>query len=134
LRILLAEDGLVNQKLAVALLKKRGHQVAVVHNGQEAVSRCETESFDMILMDIEMPEMDGLQATTAIRQRENDLGLHTPIVAMTAHAMKGDRERCLSVGMDAYIAKPIRPRELFATIDSLVCPSKTVGAGQAQDG
>ena len=119
LRVLLAEDGLVNQKLAVALLKKRGHQVTVAHNGHEAVQCAQAEPFDVILMDVEMPEMDGFQATSAIRQREKALGLHTPIIAMTAHAMKGDRERCLAAGMDAYVAKPIRPGELFAAIESL---------------
>jgi CheY-like chemotaxis protein len=120
LRVLLAEDGLVNQKLAVALLKKRGHEVTVAQNGQEAVQLAQTEPFDVILMDVEMPEMDGFQATAAIRQREKALALHTPIIAMTAHAMKGDRERCLAAGMDAYVAKPIRPAELFAAIESLV--------------
>jgi two-component system sensor histidine kinase/response regulator len=116
LRILLAEDSLVNQKLAVGLLEKYGHAVDVVADGRAALAVVESKCYDLVLMDIQMPEMDGLEATRAIRAREGQRGGHTPIVAMTAHAMKGDRERCLEAGMDGYVAKPIRAKELFDTI------------------
>ncbi|MFO0926739.1 MAG: response regulator [Gemmataceae bacterium] len=115
-RVLLVEDNLVNQKLASRLLEKRGHSVAVVSNGREAMAAIERETFDLILMDLAMPEMDGFEATRAIRLREQETGRHQLIVAMTAHAMKGDRERCLEAGMDGYIAKPIQPTELYETI------------------
>ena len=91
--------------------------MTLVPNGREAVARRPTRSFDVILMDVQMPEMDGFEATAAIRQRERDTGAHIPIVAMTAHAMAGDRERCLAEGMDAYVSKPLRPDDLLATID-----------------
>ncbi len=113
----LAEDSLVNQKLAVGLLQSHGHTVVVANNGVEAVAAHEAQPFDLVLMDVQMPEMDGLEATAVIRQREKAAGRHTPIVAMTAHAMKGDRQRCLESGMDGYIAKPIRSADLLATID-----------------
>ncbi len=116
LRILLAEDSLVNQKLAVALLHRQGHSVTIANNGREAVAAIERESFDLILMDIQMPEMDGLEATAAIREKELSAGRHTPIVAMTAHALTGDRERCLSAGMDGYVTKPIRPQDLYQAV------------------
>ncbi len=113
LRILLAEDNAVNQKLAGRLLKKRHHRVVFAANGHEVLKRFEDGTFDLILMDVQMPEMDGLEATTAIRQLEQREGRHrTPVIALTAHAMKGDRERCLAVGMDGYLAKPLRPVEL----------------------
>ncbi len=120
MRILLAEDSMANQKLAVGLLTKWGHHVTVANNGAEAV-RAWTEPpegrpFDVVLMDVQMPEMDGFEATAAIREREQSLGRHTPIIAMTAHAMKGDRERCLAAGMDSYIAKPIRQQEVVAAL------------------
>ena len=117
LRVLLAEDSLVNQRLAVALLEGRGHTVTVVNNGREAVEKSHAERFDLILMDVQMPEMDGLTATASIRAREKATGLHVPIIAMTAHALKGDREKCLAAGMDDYITKPIHSAELFETID-----------------
>ena len=124
LRILLAEDSLANQKLAVGLLTKWGHRVTVTNNGAEAVQAWaeppEGRPFDVVLMDVQMPEMDGFEATTAIRDRERSLGRHTPIVAMTAHAMKGDRERCLAAGMDGYIAKPIRQQEVVAVLRSAI--------------
>ena len=110
LHVLLAEDSLVNQKLAVGLLEKYGHHVEVVGDGRAALAAVESSRFDLVLMDIQMPEMDGLEATQAIRIRERKRGGHIPIVAMTAHAMKGDRERCLEAGMDGYVAKPIRAR------------------------
>ncbi len=119
LRILLAEDSLVNQKLAIGLLEKAGHKVVVVDNGRHAIQRFEAESFDLILMDIQMPTMDGLEATAEIRKREARLHTHVPIIAMTAHAMKGDRERFLGSGMDAYLAKPIRAADLYAIIGRL---------------
>jgi PAS domain S-box-containing protein len=116
LRILLAEDSMVNQKLAMALLEQQGHTVTIAINGREAVEAAERESFDLILMDVQMPEMDGLEATAAIRAWEVANGMHTPIIAMTAHALKGDRERCLEAGMDGYVAKPIRPKLLAEAI------------------
>jgi CheY-like chemotaxis protein len=112
LRVLLAEDNPVNQTLAVRILEKLGHKVQVVNTGREALARSQAEEFDLILMDVQMPEMDGLEATTAIRAAESGTGKHVPIVAMTAHAMKGDREKCLSAGMDGYLSKPIRISEL----------------------
>ncbi len=112
LRVLLAEDNLVNQRLACRLLEKRGHSVAVAANGLEALQTVEKESFDLVFMDVQMPVMDGFEATAAIRKREEPGGMRLPIVALTAHAMKGDREKCLAAGMDGYISKPIRPQEL----------------------
>jgi PAS domain S-box-containing protein len=120
LQILLAEDSLVNQKLAVALLQGQGHTVTVAHNGREAVDRAASRLFDLVLMDVAMPEMDGLEATGLIRGRDHQRGRHTPIIAMTAHALKGDRERCLEAGMDGYVSKPIRAEELFDEIDALM--------------
>jgi CheY-like chemotaxis protein len=119
LRILLAEDSLVNQQLAVALLRGEGHAVSLANNGREAVAAAETGGFDLVLMDLQMPEMDGLEATAMIRARERNTGRHLPIIAMTAHALKGDRERCLQAGMDGYTSKPIDADELFAAIESL---------------
>ena len=112
LRVLLAEDNLVNQRLAVRLLEKRGHSVVVAATGLEALQALEKESFDLVLMDVQMPEMDGLEATAAIREKEKVTGLHQAIVALTAHAMKGDKEKCLAGGMDGYLSKPVRPAEL----------------------
>ena len=112
LRILVAEDNLVNQRLIVRLLEKRGHRVAVAANGQEVLAALEKDSFDLILMDVQMPEVDGFEATAAIRKKEKSTGLHQSIVALTAHAMKGDHEKCLARGMDGYLCKPIRPQEL----------------------
>jgi signal transduction histidine kinase/CheY-like chemotaxis protein len=117
LKILLVEDSLVNQKLARALLGRRGHQVIVANNGREAVDHFKDEEFDLILMDIQMPEMDGIEATAAIRSDEQRTGTHMPIIALTAHALKDDRERCLDAGMDDYVAKPIRANVLFDTIE-----------------
>jgi CheY-like chemotaxis protein len=123
LRVLLAEDSLVNQKLAVSLLKKWGHTVVVTSNGREAMVAAKSEDFDVILMDVQMPDMDGLEATAAIRAGERHTGAHVPIIAMTAHAMKGDRQRCLESGMDDYVAKPIRARHLFETIEAVLAAS-----------
>ena len=116
LRILLAEDSRTNQMLAIALLEQKGHSIVVAPNGVLAVEKSEAESFDLIVMDVQMPEMDGLEATRRIRQREASTGSRTPIIAMTANAMKGDRERCLAAGMDDYVSKPIRTDELFAAL------------------
>jgi len=117
LRVLLAEDGLVNQRVAVGLLEKRGHEVVLATNGREAVAALEKDSFDVVLMDIQMPEMDGYEATAAIREKEQQTGEHMPIIAMTAAAMKGDREECLAAGMDGYIAKPVNADQLFETLE-----------------
>ncbi len=120
LHILLAEDNLVNQLLATRLLEKHGHSVVIAVNGREALGRMEKEPFDLILMDVQMPEVDGLEATMAIRQKEIVTGAHIPIVAMTAHAMQGDEERCLAAGMDGYVSKPIDVKELFSVVDAVV--------------
>jgi two-component system sensor histidine kinase/response regulator len=120
LRLLLAEDNLVNQKLAVRLLEKQGHSVVVAANGREAVEAVERQPFDLVLMDVQMPEMDGFEATAAIRQAECGTGRHLPILAMTAYAMKGDRERCLASGMDGYVSKPVQGSELADMINKLV--------------
>ena len=116
-RILLAEDGVVNRKVAVGLLEAREYDVTVAANGRLAVDAAAATAFDLILMDIEMPEMDGLEATAAIRDMERDTDRHIPIVAMTAHAIKGDQERFLRAGMDAHIAKPVEPQLLYQLID-----------------
>jgi PAS domain S-box-containing protein len=123
LAVLLAEDSLANQKLAVGLLTRWGHTVSVVGNGREALEAVKSQRFDAVLMDIQMPEVDGLQATHDIRQWEQAAGGHLPIIAMTAHAMKGDRERCLAGGMDGYVAKPIRPADLASTLEQFFRPA-----------
>jgi len=110
----------VNQRLAVKILTKRGYHVVVAANGKEAVTEFERGPFDVILMDVQMPEMDGFEATAVIREKEKEKGGHIPIVAMTAHAMKGDRERCLEAGMDEYVSKPIRPQIVVDAIESVV--------------
>ncbi len=112
LRVLLAEDSPTNQKLVINLLERWGHQATVAQNGREAVAACAAGSFDLVLMDVEMPHMDGYEATAAIRAREQHGDRHLPIIAMTAHAMQGDRERCLNAGMDGYLPKPIRKQQL----------------------
>jgi len=120
LSVLLAEDNLVNQRLVVRLLEKRGHRVVVAGTGLEALKALEKESFDLVLMDVQMPDMDGLEATAAIREKEKDTAAHQAIVALTAHAMKGDREKCLAAGMDGYLTKPIRPQELDQLLEIYV--------------
>jgi CheY-like chemotaxis protein len=120
LRILLAEDNPVNQELASRILEKRGHSVVVVTNGREAVDALEpgTEPFQVVLMDVQMPEMDGLEATAVIRAREKSSGGRIPIVAMTAHAMEGDRDRCLKAGMDGYVTKPVEAERLVEAVEA----------------
>jgi CheY-like chemotaxis protein len=112
LRVLLAEDSPTNQRLVISLLERWGHQVTVAQDGREAVAACALGGFDLVLMDVEMPHLDGYQATAAIRSEERSRGQHVPIVAMTAHAMQGDRESCLNAGMDGYLPKPIRKQQL----------------------
>jgi CheY-like chemotaxis protein/HPt (histidine-containing phosphotransfer) domain-containing protein len=116
-RILVAEDNAVNQKLAVRILENWGHAAAVVGNGREALAALDAQGFDLVLMDVQMPEMDGFEATAASRRREAETGRRIPIIAMTAHAMKGDRERCLEAGMDAYVSKPIGRQALAEAIE-----------------
>jgi two-component system, sensor histidine kinase and response regulator len=120
LRVLLAEDSLVNQRLAVGLLERHGHRVTIANNGRQAVDLASDDGFDVILMDVQMPELDGLEATRLIRDHERHSGRHVPIIAMTAHAMKGDRARCLAVGMDEYVAKPVRERQLLMALRSVL--------------
>ena len=119
MKVLLAEDNAVNRTLAKRLLEKHGHTVVVVENGRQALKALEREKVDLVLMDVQMPEMDGLEATAAIRAREKNTGGHLPIIALTAHAMKGDREKCLAAGVDDYLTKPIRTLDLFKAIERL---------------
>ena len=116
LKILVVDDGITNQRLAVGILKKWGHAVHVASNGREAVEAYESNQFDLILMDIQMPEMDGLEATTVIRQRERETGRRVPIVALTAHALKGDEQMCFAAGMDHFLAKPLRQTQLLEVL------------------
>jgi CheY-like chemotaxis protein/HPt (histidine-containing phosphotransfer) domain-containing protein len=127
LRVLLAEDNLVNQRLAFRLLEKRGHSTHIAGTGKEALQALERQSFDLVLMDVEMPEMGGFEATGIIREKEKTTGRHIPIIAMTAHALKGDRERCLAAGMDGYVAKPIQAGELWQVIGQLATQNGAVG-------
>jgi len=120
LKILLAEDNAVNQKVASRFLEKRGHTVVVTESGKKALAAWQEQPFDLILMDVQMPEMDGFEATAIIREQEKSGAKHTPIIAMTAHAMVGDRERCLAAGMDDYVSKPINADDLFAAIARLM--------------
>jgi PAS domain S-box-containing protein len=129
LRILSAEDNPVNQRLVVSMLERSGHKVSVAANGREALGALQDKTFDAILMDVQMPEMDGIEATMTIREREAATGAHVPIIALTAHAMKGDLERCLSAGMDGYVAKPILREDLFAAL-ARVCNGRLAAGGQ----
>lgn len=134
LHVLVAEDNLVNQKLAVRLLEKDGHTVAVVGNGRDALTALQRDRFDLVLMDVQMPEMDGLEATHQIRNPQSAVQNHgVPVIAMTAHAMQGDRERCLEAGMNAYVAKPVRSEELFQAIDALGVPANGNEGSPADD-
>ncbi len=117
LNILVTEDNVVNQRLATRLLEKRGHRVTVACNGRKAVEALEAGPFDLVFMDVQMPEMDGLEATATIRRKEAATGKHQPIIALTAHAMKRDQERCMAAGMDGYLTKPIRPQELDVVLE-----------------
>ena len=130
LHILLAEDNPVNQKLAVRLLEKRGHSITVAGNGDEALAVLAETSFDLVLMDVLMPEKDGLTATAELRRREKMSGLHTPVVAMTALAMKGDKERCLQAGMDSYLSKPVRPQELDSILEEYISRRRAAATEQ----
>ena len=125
LRILLAEDNIVNQRVATVLLEKAGHLVTVAENGKVALAELESAAFDLVLMDVQMPEMSGAEATKVIRERERVHGGHVPIIALTAHTFKGDRERCLNGGADGYIPKPVVPVELFAQIDAVMGSTDT---------
>lgn len=130
LKVLLAEDNLVNQRVASELLRREGHRVQVANNGLEALAKLERERFDLVFMDLQMPRMDGLEATKRIRQREVKTGEHVPIVAMTAHAMRGDRERCLTAGMDDYLTKPIDPDLMNQVIHRVGPGERTGSSGQ----
>ena len=131
--VLLAEDNIVNQRVATRLLEKEGHEVSIAANGHEALEAIAKRAFDLVLMDVQMPGMDGFEATRAIRAGERGLGGHLPIIAMTAHVIKGDRERCLDAGMDDYVSKPVRRDVLLATIDGVLRRS-TGRASEATDG
>jgi CheY-like chemotaxis protein len=120
LRVLVADDHEANRQLAATVLTKRGHRCAEATDGHEALALLERELFDIVLMDVQMPGMDGFQATAAIRDKEKSTGQHLPVIALTAHAMKGDREKCLAAGMDAYLAKPLRPRELVTLVERTI--------------
>ena len=138
IRILLAEDNIINQKVALGVLAKIGYRADVASNGREVLTALEKTPYDLILMDVQMPEMDGFEATAAIRQKESEMGRHIPIIAMTAHAMKGDRELCLEKGMDDYVSKPIQPKDLSAAINrqlgNMVLPQPEVPPSDGSDG
>jgi CheY-like chemotaxis protein len=129
LRILLAEDNAINQKIASHVLEKQGHHVTVAADGRQALATLDQAHFDVVLMDVQMPEMDGFETTAAIRARERGTGVHLPIIAMTAHAMQGDRERCIAAGMDGYISKPLEVRELIDLLEKFcaVAPQEASG-------
>ena len=133
MRVLVVEDNIVNQRLAIRLLEKRGHSLALAGNGVEALEALEASPFDAVLMDLQMPRMGGLEATAEIRRREHGTPRHTTIIAMTAHAMKGDREACLAAGMDAYLSKPIQADELYRTLEAFApnaAPSQPIENGE----
>jgi CheY-like chemotaxis protein len=127
LSFLVAEDNAVNQRLISRLLEKRGHRVVLAQNGREALEALEKQPFHIVLMDLQMPEMDGFEATQRIREKEKASGAHLAIIALTAHAMKGDEERCLACGMDGYVTKPIKLDDLFSVLEK-VAPGITPGA------
>jgi two-component system sensor histidine kinase/response regulator len=127
LNVLLAEDNAINRELVVRLLSKRGHSVMVAWNGKQAAAAVESQRFDLVLMDVQMPEMDGFEATALIREMEKPTGMHIPIIALTAHAMKGDRERCLAAGMDGYVSKPVQAEELIKAVEGLGEELQTAG-------
>jgi two-component system, sensor histidine kinase and response regulator len=119
-RILVAEDNVINQLLVVRMLEKRGYEVEVVSTGQAALAALEQHLFDLVLMDVQMPDLDGFETTATIRVQERETGAHLPIIALTAHAMSGDHERCLAAGMDGYLTKPLKADALEAAIDRLL--------------
>jgi two-component system sensor histidine kinase/response regulator len=134
LRVLVAEDNAVNQQVVMGFLDRAGHAAVVVGTGREVLAALERHAFDLILMDVQMPELDGFETTRAIRKRERSTGGHIPIVALTAHVVKGDAERCLAAGMDAYVAKPLRARDLYAAIESVLEPALAPAATEAPAG
>ena len=134
LRILVAEDNPVNQDLALHLLQRRGHSVILAENGRQALAAVERHKFDLVLMDVQMPEMGGLEATQAIREKEKNTGVHVPIIAMTAHAMQGDRQRCLDAGMDGYLSKPLDPKTFLRTIEENVTQASSIEAAPEKMG
>jgi CheY-like chemotaxis protein len=131
MRILVAEDNRVNQVIVTRILQRLGHALVIANNGKEALSLLAQQPFDLVLMDVQMPEMDGFLATEQIRKMERSTQTHIPIIAMTAHAMKGDRERCLSAGMDGYVSKPINAVELEAAIAG--CAAGSMAGGPEAD-
>jgi two-component system sensor histidine kinase/response regulator len=133
LNLLLAEDNVVNQKLAMKLLEKRGHKVTLASNGKEALSIIRKRTFDLVIMDVQMPEMDGLEATSLLRESEKITGQHQPVVAMTALVMNGDRERCIAAGMDGYLSKPIRPLELDEVLERFIGRESDAGVLTVQE-
>jgi len=120
LRVLLAEDNKVNQRVAQRFLERLGHEVTLANDGREAVDHWQRQAFDLVLMDVQMPEMDGFEAVAAIREAEQGRATRTPVIALTAHAMSGDRERCLAAGMDGYLTKPMKLAQLVAAIDDVL--------------
>jgi CheY-like chemotaxis protein len=132
LHVLVAEDSPVNQKLAAALVQKLGHEVVLANNGQEALSAWESQPFDLILMDIQMPEMDGLEATRKIRQKEQQRGTHVPIIAVTAHVLPEDREKCLQAGMDEYLGKPVNAKALAKVMEAVAETLSSPGSQKKQ--
>jgi CheY-like chemotaxis protein/HPt (histidine-containing phosphotransfer) domain-containing protein len=133
LRVLLAEDNSINQKLAVVLLQKAGYSVDAVENGAQALEKVKANQYSVVLMDVQMPELDGLEATHLIREWEQSTGQHIPIIAMTAHAMAGDRERCLDAGMDDYVSKPLEPKVLFSALDRWAQANGNISGEGADD-
>jgi CheY-like chemotaxis protein len=128
LKVLLAEDNPINQRLTLRLLEKRGHTVVAAADGVEALEALDREAFDLVLMDVQMPRMDGFQVTSIVREREKLTGAHLPIFAMTANVLKGDEERCLQAGMDGYVPKPVSPKELITVVESVTIPASSQAA------
>src|SRR5262249_16157532 len=129
LHVLLAEDNPVNQRLAGRLFEKRGHSVVVAGNGEGGLTALDKDPFDVVVMDGQMPGVGGVEGTAAISEKERTTQAHVPIIAMTAHAMVGDRDRCLAAGMDAYVSKPIQARELFEKIDVVISAEARARSG-----